>query len=106
MRDAEATGTAVEAAIDARLAVLQVHVGGYDYAAVLKAYWRGSETDDAGLTGAALRWLRGRVFDETEARQALGVRNIIDDGDVYDSLKLLAAFVRLSRICRSGRGLR
>jgi hypothetical protein len=86
----------VEAAIDARLAALQVHVGGYDYAAVLKAYWRGSETDDAGLTGAALRWLRGEYSTKTEARQALGVRNIIDDGDVYDSLKLLAAFVRLA----------
>lgn len=96
VRDAEATGTAVEAAIDARLAALQVHVGGYDYAAVLKAYWRGSETDDAGLTGAALRWLRGEYSTKTEARQALGVRNIIDDGDVYDSLKLLAAFVRLA----------
>ncbi len=96
VRDSEERGTAVEAAIDARLAALQVHVGGYDYAAVLKAYWRGSETDDAGLTGAALRWLRGEYSTKTEARQALGVRNIIDDGDVYDSLKLLAAFVRLA----------
>ncbi len=96
VRDSEATGTAVEAAIDARLAALQVHVGGYDYAAVLKAYWRGSETDDADMTGAALRWLRGEYSTKTEARQALGVRNIIDDGDVYDSLKLLAAFVRLA----------
>tara|TARA_R110002051_G_scaffold66278_4_gene120034 strand:+ start:1162 stop:2475 length:1314 start_codon:yes stop_codon:yes gene_type:complete len=96
VRDSEERGTAVEAAIDARLAALQVHVGGYDYAAVLKAYWRGSETDDASLTGAALRWLRGEYSTKTEARQALGVRNIIDDGDVYDSLKLLAAFVRLA----------
>lgn len=96
VREAEQAGGAVETAIDARLAPLQEHVGGYDYAAVLKAYWRGSETGDAALTGAALRWLRGEYSTRTEARQALGIRNIIDDGDVYDSLKLLAAFVRLA----------
>lgn len=86
----------VEKVIDERLAQLQEHVGGYDYAAVLKAYWRGSEDGDEALKGAALRWLRGEYSTKTEARQALGVRNIIDDGDVYDSLKLLAAFVRLA----------
>jgi hypothetical protein len=96
VRDAEQRGLPVEKAIDERLAVLQEHVGGYDYAAVLKAYWRGSEEGDEGAKGAALRWLRGEYPTKTEARQALGVRSIIDDGDVYDSLKLLAAFVRLA----------
>lgn len=86
----------VEAVIDERLAGLQEHVGGYDYATVLKAYWRGSEADDEMLKAAALRWLRGEYSTKTEARQALGVRNIIDDGDVYDALKLLAAFVKLA----------
>jgi hypothetical protein len=43
-----------------------------------------------------LRWLRGEYSTKTEARQALGVRNIIDDDNVYDSLKLMAAFVRLA----------
>mgnify|MGYP000471763359 FL=1 len=85
----------VETVIDERLAVLQEHVGGDDYATVLKAYWRGSENGDETLKAAALRWLRGEYTTKTEARQALGVRNIIDDGDVYDALKLLAAFVRL-----------
>lgn len=86
----------VERMIDERLASLQEHVGGYDYATVLKAYWRGSEEGDEVLKTSALRWLRGEYSTKTEARQALGVRNIIDDGDVYDSLKLLAAFVRLA----------
>lgn len=85
----------VEAVIDERLASLQEHVGGYDYATVLKAYWRGSEAGDEVLKASALRWLRGEYSTKTEARQALGVRNIIDDGDVYDALKLLAAFVKL-----------
>lgn len=85
----------VETVIDERLASLQEHVGGYDYATVLKAYWRGSEAGDEVLKASALRWLRGEYSTKTEARQALGVRNIIDDGDVYDALKLLAAFVKL-----------
>lgn len=96
VKDGEARGVPVEKAIDDRLAQLQEHVGGYDYAAVLKAYWRGSEEGDEALKAAALRWLRGEYSTKTEARQALNVRNIIDDGDVYDSLKLLAAFVRLA----------
>lgn len=86
----------VETVIDERLVHLHEHIGGYDYATVLKAYWRGSEESDEVLKSSALRWLRGEYSTKTEARQALGVRNIIDDGDVYDALKLLAAFVKLA----------
>ncbi|WP_108681341.1 ATP-binding protein [Methyloceanibacter sp. wino2] len=86
----------VERVVDDRLAHLQEYIGGYDYATVLKAYWRGSEEGDENLKDAALRWLRGEYSTKTEARQALGVRNIIGDNDVYDALKLLAAFVRLA----------
>lgn len=96
VRDGEQRGVAIERVIDDRLAHLQEHIGGYDFAAVLKAYWRASEDGDEHLKGAALRWLRGEYSTKTEARQALQVRNIIDDGDVYDSLKLLAAFVQLA----------
>lgn len=96
VRDAEDRSLPVEQVIDERLASLQEHVGGYDFAAVLKAYWRASEESDEVTKGAALRWLRAEYSTKTEARQALGVRNIIDDGDVYDALKLLAAFVKLS----------
>lgn len=96
MNEAGRRNIPVERMIDERLASLQEHVGGYDYATVLKAYWRGSEEGDEVLKTSALRWLRGEYSTKTEARQARGVRNIIDDGDVYDSLKLLAAFVRLA----------
>ena len=95
-RESERNGVPVEQMIDERLAHLQDLVGGYDFATVLKAYWRGSESDDEILKSAALRWLRGEYSTKTEARQALGVRTIIDDADVYDGLKLLAAFVRQS----------
>lgn len=96
VKDAEGSGRAVEQVIDGKLARLQEHVGGYDYAAVLKGYWRGSEDGNDELKSAALRWLRGEYSTKTEARQSLGVRNIIDDGDVYDALKLLSSFVRLA----------
>jgi hypothetical protein len=43
-----------------------------------------------------LRWLRGEYSTKTEARQALGVRNIVDDADLYDGLKLIAALARLA----------
>jgi hypothetical protein len=96
VKEAEASGTAVERAIDGRLRPLQEHLGGHDYATVLKTYWRASEDGDEALKAAALRWLRAEYPTKTEARQALGVRSIIDDADVYDSLKLLAVFVRLA----------
>ena len=96
VREAQQVDEAVERIIDRRLAPLQEEVGGYDYAVVLKAYWRGSEDADEALKAAALRWLRGEYSTRTEARQALGVRTIIDDDTVYDALKLLAAFVRLA----------
>ena len=96
VRDGEARKLPVESIIDERLAKLHDEVGGYDFATVLKAYWRGSETSDEGLKSAALRWLRGEYSTKTEARQALAVRTIVDDADVYGALKLLAAFVRLA----------
>ena len=96
VREAEAKAWSVEKPIDIRLAVLQEHVGGYDYATVLKTYWRASESEDELQKVAALRWLRGEFTTKTEARQHLNVRNIIDDADVYDALKLLASFVRLA----------
>lgn len=96
MNEASASATPVETIIDQRLSALHEHVGGHDYATVLKAYWRGSEDGDEVLKAAALRWLRGEFTTKTEARQALGVRNIIDDATVYDSLKLLSAFIRVA----------
>jgi hypothetical protein len=85
-----------EKVIDERLARVQEFVGGYDFAVVLKAYWRGSEQNDEALKNSAVRWLRGEFSTKTEARQALGVRTIIDDESVYDALKTLAQFVRIA----------
>jgi hypothetical protein len=85
-----------EAVIRERLAHLSEMVGGYDFAEVIAAYWRGHDTSDEALKASAVRWLRGEFSSKTEARQALGVRTIVDDSNVYDQLKLMAQLVRLS----------
>lgn len=85
----------VEKVIDEKLAPIQEFVGGYDFATVLKAYWRGSEASNEELKLAALRWLRGEFSTKTEANKSLGVRTIIDDDSVYDSLKSLACLTKV-----------
>jgi P-loop Domain of unknown function (DUF2791) len=85
-----------EAVIRERLAHLSEMVGGYDFAEVIAAYWRGHDTSDEMLKASAVRWLRGEFSSKLEARQALGVRTIVDDENVYDQLKLMAQLVRLS----------
>ena len=71
-------------------------VGGYAFAEVVAAYWRGHDQGDTNLKASAVRWLRGEYATRTDARRDLGVRTIVDDGNVYDQLKLLARFVRLA----------
>lgn len=90
------TDADVDARIMELLTPLQDLVSGYDFAAVLSAYYRGHASHNTELQAAAVRWLRGEYSTKTEARQALGVRTIIDDESIYEYLKLLAAFVRLA----------
>ena len=84
-----------EDVIRERLTSLEELTGGYDFAKVVAAYWRGHNTGDDALQSAAVRWLRGEFDTRTDARAALGVRSIIDDAGVYDHLKLFAKFVTL-----------
>jgi hypothetical protein len=96
LADAKAGGISAEQQIGKRLGALTEMVGGYDFAEVIAAYCRGHETGDEALQAAAIRWLRGEYATKTEARRDLGVRTIVTDANVYDQLKLLARFVRLS----------
>lgn len=95
-REAADRKVPVEKLIDEKLAAIQEFVGGFDFAHVLKVYWKASEDNDDQKRTSAIRWLRGEFSTKTEARQALGVRTIIDDDNVYDALKIMAAFVRIS----------
>jgi hypothetical protein len=68
-------------------------VNGFEFANVIIAYWNGYRADDDSKKASALRWLRGEFATKTEARQAIGVRVIIDDETWYDYIKLFARFV-------------
>lgn len=94
--DAKAGGKNPEQEIHRHLESLQELVNGYDFAEVIAGYWRGFQEGNEQLKSDAIRWLRGEFSTKTDARQALGVRSIIDDASVYDQLKLLGRFVRLA----------
>jgi hypothetical protein len=96
LQQAKQKGTSPESVIRERLQALSEMLGGYDFAEVIAAYWRGYDTGDEELKSNAVRWLRGEFSTKTDARKALGVRTIIDDSNVYDYLKLFARFVRLA----------
>jgi len=83
----------VERRIRSTINQMEGMVHGFDFATVISEYWRGHITGEDARKSAALRWLRGEYSTKGEARQALGVRVIIDDSSWYDYIKLLAHFV-------------
>ncbi len=93
-RQADSSGATVDSVIEDRLSHLSELVGGYDFAKVIAAYWKGYEHDNEQLKSNAVRWLRGEFTTKTDARNALDVRTIVDDASVYDHFKLLSLFVR------------
>ncbi|MFZ2725231.1 MAG: ATP-binding protein [Methylococcaceae bacterium] len=62
-------------------------VGGFDFATVILKYYEGYITENELLRRNALRWLKGEYSTKTEARQDLGIREIINDSNYYDMLK-------------------
>ena len=94
--DAKKSNQPTESVIRQKLDSLTELVNGYDFADVIAAYCRGAEDGNEQLKSDAIRWLRGEFSTRTEAKQALGVRTIVDDATVYDQLKLMARFVRLA----------
>jgi len=67
-------------------------VGGFDFGLVVLKYYEGYVRQDDRLRLNALRWLKGEYTTKTEARQDLGVREIIDDLNYYDMLKNFCKF--------------
>jgi len=96
LKEAKASGRDPEAVIHEKMNILSEMVGGYDFAQVIAAYWKGHDSGNEQLKADAIRWLRAEFTTKTDARNALGVRTIIDDGSFYDHLKLMALFVRLA----------
>jgi hypothetical protein len=61
--------------------------GGFDFGIVVIKYYEGYIKNDEFLRRSALKWLKGEYTTKTEARQDLGVREIINDMNYYDMLK-------------------
>lgn len=93
-READEKGADVNHIIGQKLVQLTEMVGGYDFATVIRQYLKGHDEDNETLKSNAIRWLRAEYTTRTDARRDLGVRTIIDDQSFYDSLKLMALFVR------------
>jgi hypothetical protein len=62
-------------------------VGGFDFGIVVLKYYEGYIQDNEELRRSALKWLKGEYRTKTEARQELGVREIVNDLNYYDMLK-------------------
>jgi hypothetical protein len=86
----------VDTIIHKKLERLSEMVNGYDFAHVIEAYWQGHQQGNEQLKTDAIRWLRGEFTTKTDAKNALGVRTIVDDACIYDQIKLLSLFVRLA----------
>ena len=101
-KNARLANVDISQAIQERLSGLGDLVSGPDFATVVEIYWRASQNADTSERergkAAALRWMRGEYALKSQARDELGVRSIsiIDDANVYDYLKIMAAFVRLA----------
>lgn len=61
--------------------------GGFDFGVVVIKYYEGYIKNDEFLRRNALKWLKGEYRTKTEARQDLGVREIVNDLNYYDMLK-------------------
>mgnify|MGYP001009840334 CR=1 FL=1 len=67
--------------------VNEVTETGFDFGVVVIKYYEGYIKNDEFLRRSALKWLKGEYSTKTEARQDLGVREIVNDLNYYDMLK-------------------
>lgn len=84
---------AVEKKIYTVIGGLEDMVHGFDFAAVINAYYRAYRDGNDEMQGMAVRWLRGEYPTRTEAKRDLGVNSIITDENWYDYIKLLTSFL-------------
>lgn len=86
----------IKAEVVRRLRPLQELVNGFDFANVISRYLDGFYTSNQESIDGALRWLRAEYATRTEARDAVDVRSIIDDRNIYEYLKLMAEFSKMA----------
>jgi hypothetical protein len=81
-----------EARIFETISGMEDYAHGFDFAAVISAYYRAWTNGDDEKKHAALKWLRGGYSTKTEAKSFLPVGEIITDENWYDYLKVFSAF--------------
>lgn len=96
LHEAESAGFSPDELIQKKLVPLHGYVGGYEITNVLQKYCLAHEVGDDTQKESAMRWLRGEYRTMTEAREAIGVRSIIDDSMLFDALKLLGHFMSIA----------
>ena len=84
----------VEAEIRKNVAKMDELIGGFDFATILVKYFQGFVADDQDLQRRTLRWLRGEYGTKTEAKADLGVREIINDSNWYNYIKVFSQFIK------------
>lgn len=71
-------------------------VGGFDFGLAIVKYYEGFIAGDEELKKNALKWLKGEYTTKTEAKNDLGVSDIINDRNYYEMLKnLTKLFVKI-----------
>lgn len=77
----------------AQFAPLEEMVHGFEFSRMLRAYRDAAREGDDETKAHVAKWLRGEYRTKTEARDELGVRDIITDDDWYEYVKLFARFL-------------
>lgn len=90
------TDNDIKKAIFEKLKPLQDIVNGYDFISVVVKYLEAYLTNNDMLKSSAIRWLKAGYRLKSEANSELGVRNIIEDENIYEYLKLFAKFVTMA----------
>ena len=86
----------IKKAIFEKLKPLQDIVNGYDFISVVVKYLEAYLTNNDMLKSSAIRWLKAGYRLKSEANSELGVRNIIEDENIYEYLKLFAKFATMA----------
>lgn len=82
--------------VSERMEALREAPRGHELVAVIQAFAGAADGDSGAGEEAALRWLRAEWGTRTEAREALGIRGIVDDTDLLDHMQGLGLLCRLA----------
>lgn len=92
-KDDQAFNKYLEIKIYKMIDILQESVNGFDFSKLITIYNQAYLQDNQDKMQQVLRFLRGEYRTKTEAKNDLGISNIISDHNWYDYLKLFAAFL-------------